>query len=180
MNHFELSILGKKQTDIPSDTLKKVKLLPKFVLPQSYCDFVTQFGYGLLSNLLIIYVPMPGFGDDLSQRSKALMRVIKESIADDLFEYKPHGNRKLAERLVPFGISENGHILAWDPADNTAKDEYQLYAIGSKCLAIRKAGENLYSLIEQIQDKRVKKILGEGYEPLEPNFRPLKPKKLTK
>ena len=39
------------------------------------------------------------------------------------FELAPHGSPELVRRLVPFGISENGHYFAWDAE---SRDEAQV------------------------------------------------------
>jgi hypothetical protein len=145
-----------------------------FQLPASYCDFATEFGYGLLCNLLIIYLPMKG-GDTLPLRSKELAGMLHQTMASGFFEYGPDGSPDLVSRLVPFGISENGHTLAWDPELRKNLKEPLIYVVGPKCLAVRKGAPNLYTFVEQCLDERVRGMLGPGYNPLNATFRPLKP-----
>lgn len=154
--------------------LKQTFLQPNFRLPPSYCDFAQQCGYGLLCNLLIVYIPMPGC-DGLAERNAVLTHVIHEGVANGWFEYEPDGSPELVRRLIPFGISENGHILAWNPHEQTNKNEHYIYTIGSKLLAVRRAAPDLFSLVEMCLDERVRGILGSGYTPLPPTFHPYKP-----
>jgi hypothetical protein len=169
---LELQREGTSAVTATVEGLKKIELAPGFPLPASYCEFATTFGYGLLGELLILYIPMTG-GDSLLERCEVLKGTIQYSIDNELFEYEPDGSEELAQRLIPFGISENGHIVAWDPKDKTGAHEYRVYAIGSKCLAIRDGGADLYQFVESCLDKRVKKVLGSGYDPLPATFRAL-------
>lgn len=170
----QIEVLGTPEVTADDSRLKAVDLGPGFELPESYRAFAREMGYGLLCDLFIIYIPMEGKGDSLEVRSKALQAVIAETIADDLFEYEPDGSLELAQRLIPFGISENGHTLAWDPDETTGPGEHPIYAIGSKFLAVNRAAPDLFSFVERCQDDRVKSILGPGYKPLPSRFQPMR------
>ncbi len=89
------------------------------------------------------------------------------------FEFEPDGSPDLIERLIPFGISTNGHYFAWDPGEPTGEDEFAIYAIGSKMLAVRRAGRDLNDFLSSCVNDGVKKILGPGYAPLPRTFRPM-------
>jgi hypothetical protein len=117
---------------------------------------------------------MGDYGDSITVRSAQLKAMFKETMEEELFEYEPDGSPELIGRLVPFGISENGHTLAWDPRSK-GRSESMIYAVAPKCLAVRKAAPDLYTFVEKCLDARVKEMLGRGYEPLLPLFRPLKP-----
>jgi hypothetical protein len=151
--------------------LEKVRLRPGFQLPKSYCRYATELGDGRLGKLLKIYIPRKG-EFSLTKRSHVLTDMIRESVEADLFEYEPAGSPELALRLIPFGTSENGHVFAWDPQRETSPGEYAIYAIGSKCLAIREGGANLFEFVSMCFDERVRKILGSGYTPLPAVFQP--------
>lgn len=174
----ELQQEGPAAVIATAESLKKLELAAGFQLPASYCEFATTFGYGLLGELLILYIPMTG-GDSLIERCEVLKSTIHYSIENDLFEYEPDGSEELARRLIPFGISENGHIIAWDPKDQTGAHEYRIYAIGSKCLAVRDGGADLYQFVASCLDERVKKVLGSGYKPLAAKFRAFPAPKAT-
>jgi hypothetical protein len=49
-----------------------------------------------------------------------------------------------------------------------------IYVVGSKTLAVRKGAPDLYSLVAGVLDERVKGMLGPGYRPLAPTFKPLR------
>lgn len=155
------------------DDLASLELKPGFRLPPSYCDFAVHFGYGELCKILIVYIPIPDWGDDLSERHAVLTSVIAEGVAEEYFEYEPDGSPELVNRLVPFGISIDGHILTWDPEDKTARDEYRIYVLGPKLLAVRRAATDLYDFLEKCLDDRVAAMLGSSYEPLHATFAPV-------
>jgi hypothetical protein len=54
---------------------------------------------------------------------------------------------QLVLRLVPFGKSENGNILAWDPQDEPEAEEYRIYVVGTRFSGIRRAAGSLYEFI---------------------------------
>ncbi|HEU4324807.1 MAG TPA: SMI1/KNR4 family protein [Roseiflexaceae bacterium] len=145
-------------------------------LPASYRAFAQRYGYGVLGNRLILLLPIAATGeDDIRTRSPELADFFREGIEEEWFEYEPDGSPELVERLVPFGISEDGHFFAWDPHEPTGPDEYMIYVVGSKFLSVRRGAPNLFELIAGCLDERVKGILGIGYQPLPANFRPVVP-----
>lgn len=173
-----LQLLGPTLATADETALAQTRLAGGFGLPASYRDFARTYGYGLLCGLLIIFVPIPDCDeDDLVTRSPALGAFFREGIAEEWFEYEPDGSPDLVARLVPFGISENGHFLAWNPAEITGPDEAMIYVVSPKFLAVRRAAPTLYELIAGCLDERVKQILGSGYAPLPATFRPLVPYK---
>jgi hypothetical protein len=156
-----------------ADALAATTIRDGFVLPRSYCDFAQRYGYGLLGNRLLIFMPIHGYGCDfLPARSQELSAFFAEGVEDDLFEYEPDGSAALIPRLIPFGISEDGHYLTWREDEPTGPDEYAIYVIGTKCLSVTRAADTLYDLVSGCFDRRVKTILGSGYTPLPRTFRP--------
>jgi hypothetical protein len=154
-----------------ADILESTKLPGGFDLPASYRDFAQTFGYGRLGDLLFIYMPLETkFCNLLLGRNNDLRDLMQEGLRDDLWEFGPDGSPELVSRLSAFGISENGHILTWDIGEKTGPNEYAIYAIASKLLAIRRAADNLYEFVAKLLDQRVKSVLGSGYEPLPATF----------
>ena len=153
------------------DVLDAVELRDGFKLPQSYRDFAQHFGYGLLCNLFIIYIPKEG-GDDLIKRNATLTKVIREGVENDYFDYEPDGTPELALALIPFGISENGDILAWNPNESSGPDEYFIYLIGYKLGSIKRAAPNLYVFVESCLDNSIAKLIGAATQLIRPTFRP--------
>jgi hypothetical protein len=170
-----LQVAGPTTATADRAALDATHLRDGFTLPPSYREFAERFGYGLLCNLFIVYIPMGKHGDSLPVREKELTAMLRESMEEELFEYEPDGSPELVERLIPFGISENGHTLTWDAASRTPDGEYPIYVIGAKTLDVRRAAPDLSTFVEQCLDARVKSMIGPGYEPLPPTFKPLKP-----
>jgi len=169
-----LQIVVDEITTADPAALREVRVSGRLPLPKSYQDFARQFGYGKFGSIILIYVPMEG-EDSLLIRREILRHVFDDGLAATLWEFEPDGSPELVQRLEPFGISENGHIFAWDPMERTAEEEFAIYAIGSKLLAVRRAADNLYDFIGRCLDDRVKAMLGPGYKPLPATFKPLKP-----
>jgi hypothetical protein len=174
-NFPPLEMMGPATLTVDEATLAKTRFAGNFQLPKSYRNFANRFGYGRLGGLLLIYVPMGKKGDSLAIRFKELRGMLEMSMEEDLFEFEPDGSPELVQRLVPFGISENGHTLAWDPEEPTAADENAIYVVGAKALAVYKAAPNLYDFVEKLLNNDVKKVLGPGYKRLPATFQPLKP-----
>jgi hypothetical protein len=153
------------------DTLRTIELRDGFKLPQSYCDFAQNLGYGLLCNLFIIYIPKEG-GDDLIKRNATLTKVLQEGVENEFFEYEPDGSPELALSLIPFGVSENGHILAWNPNERSEPDEYYIYIVGYELGYIKRAAPNLYAFVESCIDNSISKLIGGSAQLLRPTFQP--------
>lgn len=172
-----LQLLGPLTATVAPEALALVRLGDGLALPASYRAFMQTYGYGLLCGRLILFVPLAECGeDDIRFRSPALADFFEEGVEDEWFEYEPDGSPELVRRLVPFGISEDGHFFAWDPREPTGPGELMIYAVGSKFLAVRRAAPTLYDLVAGCLDERqVKRILGPGYTPLPATFRPATP-----
>jgi hypothetical protein len=153
------------------DTLGSIKLREGFRLPASYCDFAENFGYGLLCNLFIVYIPKDG-GDDLVKRNATLTKVILDGIENDYFEYGPDGSPEVAQRLIPFGISENGDILCWNPNERSGPDECFIYLIGYKLGSVKRAAPDLYAFVEKCVNNDMSDLIGGATQLIRPTFRP--------
>lgn len=175
LDFSSLDLAGTPTSVADRSVVDTLRLEGDFRLPQSYADFASTLGYGLLCGLFIVYVPMASHPDSLPVRSRELHAMLNDSIDADLFEYEPDGSPALVRRLVPFGISENGHTLAWDPAEATGDRECMIYVVAPKTLAVRRGASDLYTFVEQCLDERVRAMLGSGYAPLKPTFRPMQP-----
>ncbi|MBC8103422.1 MAG: SMI1/KNR4 family protein [Cytophagales bacterium] len=152
--------------------LTAVRLPNGFRLPPSYRDFVRTLGYGLLCHFFIIYVPIPGHCEDLETQSARLAAFFRQGVEEEWFEYEPDGDPEQVRRLVPFGISENGDFLAWDPEEATGPNECAVYLIGYKFGGVRRAASDLYDLVARCLDRRLETTIGEAVSLLDDTFRP--------
>jgi hypothetical protein len=168
-----LQLLDAIDCTASAEELAAVTQRDGFVLPISYCDFAQRYGYGLLGNRLLIFIPIHGYGCDfLPTRSPDISAFFEAGVQEDLFEYGTDGSPELILRLIPFGISEDGHYLTWREDEPTGPGEYAIYVIGTKFLSVTRAADTLYKFISACFDSRVKAILGSGYTPLPRTFRP--------
>ncbi len=155
-----------------ASALESIRLQEDFQLPASYCEFAQKFGYGLLCNLFIIYIPMAE-EDPLPERSAALKSVIYEGVEEELFEYDPDGSPELVQCLIPFGISENGEILAWNPDEPTAPNEYAIYLIGARLYTVIRCATDLYDFVAMCLDgNRGYAIFDDSFDLIEATFVP--------
>jgi hypothetical protein len=164
----------KPKTKAMPKELERFRLPGNLALPPSYQDYAQHLGYGLTCGLFLIYIPMGDHCDSLKVRSQVLSRVNRDSVEQGIMDFDPDGSAELVLRLFPFAISENGDVLGWD-LEKARGGEYPIYKIGSRAYGVRKAGRSLYEFIESCLDKRIQKIMGPGYSPLPPKFKPLVP-----
>src|SRR5262249_875114 len=93
--------------------------------------------------------------DDLVQRSNTLSEVLLDGVDGEykeFTEYEPDGSPELFKRLIPFGTTKNGAMIAWDRDEKTSPDEYMIYVVASKLLACRRAAPDLYDFISRCLD----------------------------
>lgn len=141
--------------------------------PPSYIQFVNRFGYGRLCELFLVYVPLGGEFDSLELRWAEIGETIRESLEADLVEFPPDGSVDLVRGLCPFGVSENGHTVAWDPSSHAEDGELDIYMMGNKMLSVTRVGRSMREFVRAVSSADVKRVLGIGYEPLPICFRPL-------
>lgn len=143
-------------------------------LPPSYRDYAENLGYGLTCGLFLIYIPMGDHCDSLKVRSDVLASINREAVEGGFMDFAPDGSAELVLRLFPFAASENGDVLGWDMEDSR-NGEYTIYKIGSRAYSVRQVGRSLHEFIECCLNERIQQIMGPGYSPLEPTFKPLVP-----
>ncbi len=141
-------------------------------LPASYKAFCFRFGYGLLAEIFLVYTPDFGECDSLENRSRDIRATMAHCLEIEIAEFEPDGSPELFARLCPFGISENGDTLTWDPLSAGPDQELDVYVLGSKMLSVARAGRTMADFIESVTGPRVKRLLGPGYDPLAPTFVP--------
>lgn len=178
LNHLKqgLNIL----TNPDNEYLAKYRFSNGFGFPSSYVKFATTLGWGRLCNLFLIYIPLPvEHPDSWQEQSKMIKGYMEEFYSDiddeDLeFLFEPDGSIALVENAVPFAMSENGEYLVWDILNADENGEFPIYVLASRMGGIRYGGKDLFDFISScIDDVRIKKSLGEGYNKLPLVFEPL-------
>ena len=132
-------------------------------IPHSYAAFIALFGYCRFGGLLLLHAPRTGHPDDLSIRASELRQMLIASVDADIAELGPDGSPELLARLVPFGISENGHTFAWDP-DSLVDSEPEIVAVGAKVLSVHRTGCRFVDFLRALAT--AKAPFGTGSKPL--------------
>lgn len=143
-----------------------------FAFPPTYVEFCREYGRGEIDSLLYIWVPTMAHPDRISQMWRTAQANLRTDVEHDLAEYAPDGSPELACRLVPFGFSSNGHVLAWDPTDVDG-DEYAIWVVGEASLSFTKACYGVWDFLKMVMSaEHAPRVLGPSYEALRPRFRP--------
>jgi hypothetical protein len=173
----ELQVTGPLR-DVPSDAqLDAAAERLGLPLPPSYRAFARRYGNGLTGNLFMIYVPMDKQGfdwsTDLVDRSLDMKDEVAESIAAKIINYRPSGSPELAARLVPFGSSENGDILAWDPAQASSNDgELWIHVIGARMGSVWRSAPDLADFLVRMSEPNTGQVLQRATFECPPTFEP--------
>lgn len=146
-------------------------------LPPSYRAFTTEYGFGLTLGLFIIYAPVAASetrkSENVVSSARTLARENREAIAHRfLRNYAPDGYEEIVRRLVPFGYSENGDRILWDPADKNEEGALAVYVIGSGYSPVRRAGQDLGEFLTRALQPGIGGLLGNATFTLRPTFEP--------
>jgi SMI1/KNR4 family protein SUKH-1 len=160
----ELTVTGELR-EVPTDAeLDDAAAQLGLTLPPSYRTFARRYGHGLTGELFIIFVPMDKTGFDWSSglvdRSSELKEELAESLAAKTVRFQPSGSPEIVGRLVPFGASENGDILAWDPGEPSSEDgELWIYVIGSRKGSVWRSAPDLADFLTRMSQPQTGKVL---------------------
>jgi hypothetical protein len=172
--------LPRPSAPVPVDLayLATHQLADKQGFPPSYQAFATEFGWGRLGRLFLIYVPLGEYADSWLVRSphirQALAEFYQDLDPDDPFVLEPDGYLGLEKSLVPFAMSENGEYLAWDTSHRRPDQELPIYVLASRMGGLRYAGATLQECIARcLNPLEVTQVLGPSYGPLPSTFEPL-------
>ena len=149
-------------------------------LPASYRVFAEQYGTGLTNGMILIFMPFPCAAGTFQIEGSGLTDILNDFIADWIADGRAPGELDCLEPydkqsvgvaarykdLVFFGKSENGESFCWLRTD----DRYKFYALDRAFLSMRYGGDDLMTMIGDMQTDKVKAILGTGYKPLPSSF----------
>lgn len=121
--------------------------------PKSYIHFVQNYGYGLTSNLYLIYIPMDNYCDSWQHQSQIMRSIFDMTIKEEIYvDFEPDGNYELIKAAIPFGKSENGDFLFWDINSNSELDEFDIYITNFKGVGSLRLAKNMYDFIYKISN----------------------------
>ncbi len=144
--------------------------------PSSYRQFAKQYGYGLLCDLFLIYVPLGDYCDSWFNQTSVLKEVFNDFISNSWYlTLEPDGDESLFLNAVPFGKSENGDFLFWDISSEPKNDEFDIYITDFGGIGVIKIAESMDEFIEKNLnpnlDLRTKEFINDGLPPI---FSPIK------
>lgn len=125
-------LLGISRANYPHYSTEALKETEKVIgrsLPPSYLHYAQYWGAGLVFGFFVIWTPEANPNLDIRVKSPQFKERMLDSIAMNFWKPSLHN---LVSRLIPFGKSENGDILCWDPAQETALQEMPLYLLDSE------------------------------------------------
>ena len=149
-------------------------------LPPSYRAFAEQYGAGLANGLILIFMPFPCASGTFQSEGRGLTGILNDFVGDWIADGGTPGEQDCLEPydkqsigaatrykdLVFFARSENGETFCWLRTD----DRYTFYALDRAFLSLRYGGDDLMTMIGDMQTDKVKAILGTGYAPLLSSF----------
>lgn len=138
------------------DVLETFKFKNNYGFPESYKNFVKEFGYGLVLEEFIVYIPMGNYGDSIFVRSEEIKSYYIDEVYSGEIEswvMQPDGTVEILKRLYPFGFSENVSYLFWD-IGSFNNSEFDIFiADFSGGIGFRRVAKDLYELFEKLTDK---------------------------
>lgn len=151
MNKFNLEIIGTPTEFGNIDYLNNYKFYNNRPFPNSYRNFVMEYGYGLALGQFHIYIPMDNYGDSWNIRSIEIQSTYYDDVENDdiWFELEPDGTIDLIKRLIPFASSDNGYYLFWD-AESQIDSEFDIYITDFRGTGFTKIGESLYDVFQML------------------------------
>jgi hypothetical protein len=157
------------------DVLKNHLFMNGRHFPDSYINFVEEYGYGLSLNLFLIYIPMGSYGDSIFERSEGIKATYKDALNDEdelWFDLEPDLSYDRLGDMYLFAASENGHYLFWDLESGDDK-EFDIYITDFRGVGFTRVSGSLYEFFEKITSNKFKEILPFSIGPLEKVFKPL-------
>jgi hypothetical protein len=109
---------GKPFRGTSLDDLREFEEQHEFAFPQSYRAFAVEVGAGLFCGYYRIFAPDFGLEDELKTRGLDLFKQI-------------YDDPSFVDRMMPFGSTIGGDVIAWDPEDVTSSRprEYGVYVL---------------------------------------------------
>jgi hypothetical protein len=148
---MNLRILNNQITKVDLQFLENFQFSNGRKFPKSYREFAKKYGYGLLCDLFIIYVPLGDYCDSWINQTSVLKETFHDFISNDWYlTLEPDGDESLILDAVPFGKSENGEFLFWNISSEPQKDEFDIYITDFGGIGVIKIAESMSEFINKI------------------------------
>lgn len=139
------TLLGIVPSQFPrysNELLQEVVKVLGYTLPPSYIECVQRWGPGLAFGLFVIWQPASNANLDIRVKSPTVRNLVHLNIEMRLWD---SNLTKFLEDLVPFGDSENGDILCWDPRGRLPNGEMPIYLLDNEQAVAPYVGSSLLS-----------------------------------
>lgn len=175
-DHFNL-LINKDNSALEKGDLKvleEFRFSNGYPFPNSYKEYVQNYGYGVTVAELIIYIPMQGYGDCIFVRSDEIKSTINHILNDiEDWELEPDGTLEILKNLYPFACSANGNYLLWD-IGSFNNGEYDIYLTDFRGIGYKKIAKNLYECLDILsKGYKIKEDLPFAINPSPKSFNPL-------
>lgn len=172
---MRLNITEKTLTQVSISELNNFHFPNGRRFPASYRRFAKKYGYGLLCDLFLIYVPLGDYCDSWLNQTSDLKEIFNDFILNNWYlTLEPDGNESLILNAVPFGKSENGDFLFWDIFSEPQKDEFDIYITDFAGIGVIKIAESMDEFVDKITNPNLdSRILEFVNHSLPPVFSPI-------
>ena len=116
---------------------------------------------GLVFDFFIIWGPDPSPEINILNQAKVQRELIEEHIKMGLWSKEKHD---LLRRLIPFGTSENGDVLAWDSDSSNDDKEMDIYLLDNEQSDVVLIGSSIQDFLRNCLNGKLDEVfpLGEG------------------
>ncbi|NPD24341.1 MULTISPECIES: SMI1/KNR4 family protein [Corallococcus] len=142
-----LEVKGPQRFTAPEELLDAAEKALGVTLPGSYREFAKRYGFGEVGGMFTVHVPVPAGAQPgcagLVGLSRELAGELVEDVDRQALDLRPDGTPGLVRRLVPFGTSSNGDVMAWDPAAASGPGELWIYLVSPRSGGVWRAAPNM-------------------------------------
>lgn len=142
-------------------------------LPATYREFASAYGFGRSLGLFLFYVPCePPVGAAWQETLGGRAHDLLKELAERRRVEDPAGDASDLSSLLPFGVSENGDIIAW-ATDREADGEWAVVIVPPRSSRPRVVAGSFAELLQRALEPNTGGVLLGAEFSLEPSFEPL-------
>ena len=147
-------------------------------LPPSYVSFVRSYGSGRTMGIFLVYVPLVPPPDAIWHESLPSRSYdLREELRERRRIRTPAQGTAVLDPLLPFGISENGDVFAWDTSVDegpTVQREWPVVVVRTRSSDPLRVADSFVHWLHRALEPGAGGVLGvpAGFS-LQPTFEPL-------